>query len=99
MTATPETEAHEFCANGHVRDFETGECVILDYTTAGSCLPGILKQADLRTDREVLLNIEAMMTQIRDLVADVAKESGPVIQQISGHAMFRMFFGKVKTDD
>jgi hypothetical protein len=52
-----------------------------------------------RTDRQVLLNIESMMTEIRDLVADVAKECGPVIQQISGHAMFRMLFGKVKTDD
>lgn len=54
---------------------------------------------DLRTDREILLAIDARLTSIETLVAAVATEVGPIVAQISNHPMLRMIFGKGKNDD
>jgi hypothetical protein len=87
MTAAPSDVHIPFCAEHNFAH------------SPGDCQLEVTNNMGHRTDREILLNIETMMTQIRDLVADVATECGPVVQQIAGHGMFRMIFGKVKPGD
>lgn len=56
-------------------------------------------EGDPRSDREILLGIDAQMQEIKSLVGQVAQEAAPLLGQITGHPMFRMMFGKAKPSE
>jgi hypothetical protein len=98
MTATPETEDSS-ATDARSEDLAgVPYCERHDMWHSASCESMDAVNSDLRTDREILLNIETLMLQIRDLTAAIGEEASPIIDQITGHKMFRLMFGTVKND-